>query len=297
MLLELQEVKKLAAEYGFDLCGITQAELLQSGEKKFRAWLEQGRGEGLEYLRNHSDLRFDTSKLVEGAKSVIVCAINYKSEYSLAEPHCGIASYALMRDYHKTIRKRLKTLLKELNVRFSVQGRVFTDSAPLLEKGLAVKAGLGWIGRQSLLVTPQFGTYVLLGEIVIDGEFDQYDTPSQQSCPDGCRKCVDNCPTQAIGNDKTIDARRCIASRTIEFEDCGDPETLYGWLFGCDICQRSCPRNAATPLFCNLDMQPILTPPTLDDWKEMSQAEFEEYTAGTPLRRSSAIRIKSAIIT
>ncbi len=294
MPLQLKEVKRLAAEAGFDLCGATPAVHLADGEKRYREWLESGRGEGLDYLGNYLDLRFDASKLVEGAKSVIVCAVNYKSEYSLSKSECGVSSYALMRDYHKTIRRRLKGLLSILSREYGVSGRVFTDSAPLLEKELAVRAGLGWIGRQSLLVTPQFGTFVLLGELVIDAELDSYDTPLEGRSCGSCRSCLDSCPAQAINDNKTIDARRCIASRTIEFDDCG-MAPLYGWVFGCDVCQSSCPHNQSTPIYINEDMRPIITPPSAGEWQAMSAEDYESFTAGTPMRRSSLERIKRAI--
>ncbi|MFI3327616.1 MAG: tRNA epoxyqueuosine(34) reductase QueG [Rikenellaceae bacterium] len=298
MLLRASELKEIVSEAGFDLCGITPATHLADSEERYMSWLNSGCGTGLEYLGNYLDLRFDASRLVEGAKTVIVCAINYKSEYSLAKCDDGasISSYALMRDYHKTIKRQMKGVLTCLSRKYGVAGRLFTDSAPLLEKALAVRAGLGWIGRQSLLVTKEYGTFVLLGEIVIDAEVDCYDEPiavDKYACG-SCRKCIDSCPTQAINDNMTLDARRCIASRTIEFEDCGK-EPLHGWVFGCDICQSCCPHNAKTPLSNSSITKPIISPPTPQEWKAMGQREFEEFTAGTPIRRSSIARIHRAI--
>ncbi len=283
---------------GFDLCGVTRAEYLPDAAERFSEWLTNGNGEGLEYLHRNQELRFDASKLMEGGKTVVVCGVNYKNDLSLTQDlsgGVGVASYALMRDYHKTIKKRLKSLLKELqNLEPELNGRAFTDSAPLLEKHLAVKAGLGWIGRQSLLITPQYGSFVLLGELLLDQEVDMYDIEYQNVKCGECCRCVSSCPASAINDNKTIDTRLCIACRTIELDDAGD-EPLAGWLFGCDICQRCCPYNQHTPFAINVDMQRTITPPTREEWQEMDDKEFDKITQGTPLKRSSLQRIKHNI--
>lgn len=299
-IVKIEDLKRLASEAGFDLCGVTRAEYMAEAEGRFREWLSGGNGEQLEYLHRNLDLRFDPSKLVDGARSVVVCGVNYKSQYSLsqsAESGVGIASYALMRDYHKSLKKALKLFLKELQCLYpAISGRCFTDSAPLVEKHLAELAGIGRVGRQSLIVTPQFGTFVLLGELVIDHEVDRYDEPLRgDTNPCGeCRRCVDMCPAKAINDNRTIDARRCIACRTIECSDPGS-EPLHGWIFGCDVCQSCCPHNKMTPLATNPDMQPIITPPTAVEWLSMNEEQFARFTQGTALKRSSLARIVSII--
>ncbi|MFI3269527.1 MAG: tRNA epoxyqueuosine(34) reductase QueG [Rikenellaceae bacterium] len=300
--LRSEDIKRLAKEAGFDLCGVVSAECQAGAEKRFRGWLLEGYGDGLDYLHRNLDLRFDPTKLVDGARSVVVCGVNYKNRYSLSDElqrsGAGVASYALMRDYHKTIKRRLKLLLRELQ-RLSpeLSGRMFTDSAPLVEKHFAYRAGLGWIGRQSLLVTPQFGTFVLLGELVIDHAVDRYDEPLgavDEGCGE-CRRCLDSCPVGAINRDRTIDARRCIAARTIEFEQQQGSEPLAGWIFGCDVCQRCCPHNRLTPLSAAEDLQPKLIPPSPAEWLAMSETEFVNFAQGTPIKRSSLTRIKDNI--
>ncbi len=295
MVISSTEIKRLANLAGFDLCGITPASALPLGEERFRGWLAKGYGDTLPYLHRNLEVRFDPSALVPESRSVVVCGVNYKSEYSL-KPHgdegCNIASYALMRDYHKTIRKMLKSLFAELQrLDPSLQGRSFTDSAPLLEKHLAVAAGLGWIGRQSLLVTPSYGTFVLLGELVISSEVDRYDEPFVGDGCGECRACVNSCPAHAITDERCIDARRCISARTVEMDDFSD-EPLGGWIFGCDGCQSCCPHNRKTPLYTNHNMRPIVTPPTANGWQQMSVEEFDKLTFSTPLRRSSLERIQ-----
>ncbi len=287
-MLRSDDVERAVAAEGFDLCGITRAVHLSVGESRFLSWIEGGYGDDLGYLHRNQELRFDASKLIEGGRSVVVCGVNYKSTYSMsdaAEGGVGIASYALMRDYHKSIRNRLKRVLKALQAQYpETLGRVFVDSAPLLEKSLAVNAGLGWIGRQSLLVTKQYGSFVLLGEIVIDQAVDRYNEATMESGCGECRRCVDSCPVGAINEDRTIDARRCISCRTIECDDVG-VEPLHGWIFGCDECQRCCPYNQRTPYFTNPDMRPIITPPTKEAWEAMSSEARDKMIQGTPLRR------------
>ncbi|MFR9644946.1 MAG: tRNA epoxyqueuosine(34) reductase QueG, partial [Rikenellaceae bacterium] len=256
-------------------------------------------GDDLAYLHRNLEVRFDASKLLDGGRSVIVCAMNYKSLFSSGEKRCDdgvqIASYALMRDYHKTIRRQLKEIMKGLQQLYpTIKGRMFTDSAPLLEKALAVNAGLGWIGRQSLLITPQFGSFVLLGEILIDDDVDCYSVSMAESGCGKCSRCVDRCPAQAINVDRTIDARRCIACRTIEVEDDRE-DSFAGWIFGCDICQRVCPHNQKTPYATFESVLPTLQPPTADEWLSMDEEKFRTLTQGTPMSRTSLERIKRSV--
>ncbi len=285
------DIERLAHEAGFDLCGVCRAEPM---EDHMRRWLQEGYGGDLEYLHRNLEMRLDPSKIVEGGRSVVVCGVNYKSRYSLSND-TGIASYAMLRDYHKTLRKRLKHLLRSLQQLYpEMQGRPFVDTAPLLEKALAVKAGLGWVGRQSLLVTPQYGSFVSLGEIVIDCEVDSYSDSAEGDRCGGCRRCIEACPVGAINDDRTIDTRLCISARTVERVEVGEA-TLAGWVFGCDMCQSCCPHNQSTPLASDEELQPRLTPPTREEWLTMSDEQFDHLSEGTPLRRSSLGRIRSLL--
>ena len=166
-----QYIKKLAENAGFDLCGITPCKHLAENESYFREWLAKGYGSSLEYLERNLDKRFDVRRLVEGAQTVVVCAVSYKNPLGEGYPpgcRTKIASYARNHDYHPVLKEMLGTMLEALRRQYpGLTGRTFVDTAPLLEKQLAVEAGLGWIGRQSLLLTPQYGSYVLLGELVL----------------------------------------------------------------------------------------------------------------------------------
>ncbi|MFI3302557.1 MAG: tRNA epoxyqueuosine(34) reductase QueG [Rikenellaceae bacterium] len=291
-------IKQLAKELDFDICGVTQTTPLLQNRAYFDEWAGSGYAEPLEYMSRYQDVRFDPSKLIDNGRSIIVCGVNYKNKYSLTQGDSTsprIASYALNRDYHKTLRNRLKTLLKALQSHHpTLNGRCFTDSAPLLEKQLAVNCGLGWIGRQSLLITPEFGSFVLLGEIVINHEVDSYDSPLKEDRCGECRACVNSCPVGAINNNRTIDTRRCISCRTVEVEDSSDL-TLNGWIFGCDECQSCCPHNQRTPMSKNSDFTPIVTPPNSQEWRVINEDEFMLEFGTTPLKRAGIERIKQSL--
>ena len=175
----------------------------------------------------------------------------------------------------------------------ALRGRAFVDTAPLAEKQLAVEAGLGWIGRQSLLVTPQYGSYVLLGELILTEEADRYDTPFEESRCGTCRSCIDNCPTGAVTAGRTIDTGRCISCRTIEREQPGETD-LHGWIFGCDACQSCCPWNRRAPQHRNAAFDPVFDPLAMDAgaWLGMDEAAFEALCGRTPLTRSGLDRIR-----
>ncbi len=291
-MIAADTIKRCSAEVGFDLCGIVRAQPLPRAEERFRDWLRQGRQAGLGYLERHLDKRFDPRKVVADARSVIVCAVSYKNSYSSGYPgdcRTRVASYALTTDYHLTIKEMLRQLAQRLRDQVpTLTGRCFVDSAPLVEKQLAVEAGLGWIGRQSLLVTPRFGTFVLLGEIVITEPCDRYDTPYEGTGCGTCRRCIEHCPTAALPGDRMIDARRCISCRTIEqAAGTGHSADLHGWIFGCDCCQSCCPYNLRAPLHRNPAFDPLFDPRAFpaERWRTISPEEFAALFGRTPLMR------------
>ena len=218
VMFNLAHIKELAHEVGFDLCGVTQYRKFEEDKLFLEGWIERGYASSLEYLKRNIDCRADAEGLVEGAKSVIVCAVSYKNSISEGYPtdhQAKVASYACTTDYHTTIKQMLFDLckrLKEVDADFAA--RCFVDSAPIFEKRYAVEAGLGWIGRQSLLVTPQFGTFVLLGEVVMTAECDEYDSPLETVGCGECRRCIKACPNSAV-KERYIDTSRCISCATI----------------------------------------------------------------------------------
>ncbi len=301
-MLIKEYIHAAARDVGFSLCGVAKCRALDVLRVRFEHWIEAGRGDGLDYLLRNIDKRFDPAQLVEGAKSVIVCAVNYRNEitngYS-ADDRCKIASYACTTDYHTTIKAMLHTLFERLRQSNpTLTGRAFVDSAPLAEKAWAVEAGLGWIGRQSLLVTREYGTSVLLGALVLCDEVDSYDEPYVGSGCGDCRRCIDACPNRAIGDDRTIDSRRCISRLTIEREAAmPDGCSLHGWVFGCEECQNACPHNHSKPVATLPAIAPSFDPRQIsaEEWLSMSKEEFSARFGRTPMARSGLERIVGAI--
>lgn len=287
----------VAREVGFDLVGVVRTEPLVEERNRFKEWLLEGNASTLEYLERNIEKRFDAGLLVEGSRSIIICAVSYLSPYAKSDfsgSSTKIAAYALNRDYHLTIKEMLAEVaqrLKEYNpvLRF----RAFTDSAPLAEKSYARRAGLGWIGRNSLLVNPTLGSMLHLGELVIDDEVDEYDTPLVGVGCGSCRACVNACPNGAIRDDRTIDTRRCISCRTIEREG-GDAVPLDGWIFGCDACQKVCPFNRHAPLHTNPMFDPIVAPEelTAERLATMTDEEFQAIAGDTPMTRAGLDRLR-----
>ena len=294
-------ITNTALEIGFDIVGVVPAMPLEEEAQRFGEWLQRGHHSTLSYLERNGEKRFDASKLVEGARSVVVCGVAYLSEYSRGYPEgwrTKIASYALNRDYHLTIKEMLVALAERLKeyapgLRF----RAFTDSAPLAEKSYAQRAGLGWIGRNSLLVTPEYGSMLLLGELVINEMVDEYDVPKEFVGCGECRRCVDACPNGAIFENRTINTRRCISCRTIEPMAEGDNIDLDGWIFGCDACQSVCPYNQRAKFHRNPNFDPIINPLALDAeaWLSMTEEEFSALATTTPMTRAGLERIRGNV--
>ena len=292
---------KTAQRVGFDLVGVVRVEPLIEERKRFEEWLLAGNQSTLGYLERNVEKRFDVGRLVENSHSVIVCAVSYLSQYSRGYRdgyNAKIASYALNDDYHVTIKSMLCELADELKKdNPELRYRAFVDSAPVAEKSLAVRAGLGWIGRQSLVVNPRLGSMIHLGELVIDDVVDEYDRPMIGIGCGSCRRCVDACPNGAILDNRTIDTRRCISCRTIEREGCTDDITLDGWIFGCDDCQRCCPYNKNSAEYSNSQFAPLFNPAEMgaDEWLAMSDEQFFEQFSATPLKRSGLPRIQQNV--
>lgn len=299
-MLDYQHIKKLAADAGFDLCGLAPCGHMAQNEAWLRAWLGKGYQSSLTYMERNVEKRADPRKLVEGARTAVVCAVSYKNRIGEGYPpghRTKIASYACTADYHTTIKGMLNGMLEHLTAADpGLGGRAFVDTAPLLEKQLAVEAGLGWIGRQSLLVTPRHGTYVLLGELLLTDEADAYDAPFEGEGCGRCRRCLESCPTGALVRSRMLDTGRCIACHTIEKEP-GTEVDLHGWIFGCDACQSCCPHNLRAPLHRDPAFDPLFDPLAMDEaaWLALDEARFGELLGRTPLTRSGLRRIQRNI--
>lgn len=239
-----KEIKQYALSLGFDACGICRAE--NSGEEEaYMQWLEDNCQAGMNYLERNIEKRLDPRLLVDGAKTIISVALNYYPQEKLPEDVPQFAYYAYGDDYHDVMGSKLDKLLDFVKSRYpNVTGRRFSDSAPVLERFWAARAGLGFIGKNTLLIIPGKGSYFFLGELIIDMELD-YDSPINLSCG-SCRRCIDGCPTGAIEAPHCLNANKCISYQTIENKWEIAPDIiplLSNNVYGCDICQKVCPWN------------------------------------------------------
>lgn len=287
-----KSIKGKALELGFFACGIARADILKDHQLRLKQWLEDGRHGEMAYMENHFEKRLDPAKLVENARSVIVVLQNYYPEVSQPPDASYLVSrYAYGTDYHFVIKEKLRKLQEFIQLNFGDQfSRVFTDSAPVLERAWAVKAGLGWIGKNSMLITPRNGSYFFIGEIITDLKLEYDPAYGGDYCGD-CTRCIDACPTAAIGSDRMIDSSRCISYLTIEKKD-DLPDDLQGnykhWIFGCDICQEVCPWNRFSsphnePAFRIIDQ--IRDWPS-QKWENLDEIEFKQVFGKSPLMRA-----------
>lgn len=285
-------IKEEAKRLGFSSCGISKAEFLSDEAPRLEQWLSKNFHGEMHYMANHFDKRLDPSLLVPGAKSVISLLYNYFPEEQQNENSYHIAKYAYGEDYHHVIKDMLKKMVASMQGRIGdFHARVFTDSAPVMERTWAQKSGLGWLGKNALLITKSKGSYFFLAEIILDVEL-VYDEPFKTDHCGSCSRCIDACPTQAILPNNTIDASKCISYFTIELKD-EIPVQFKGhfedWMFGCDICQDVCPWNRFSEPTQEQKFKPDerLLNYTKNDWQEITKDVFQEI-----FRRSAVKRTK-----
>lgn len=285
-------IKQQASELGFDFCGIAQAGFLDNEALVLERWLCEGMHGKMAYMENHFDKRLDPRKLLPGAKSVIVFLKNYFPEKQLPDEENFILSkYAYGTDYHFLIKAKLKSLIHDLKVKTGdIAARPFVDSAPVLERAWAQRAGLGWIGKNANFIVPKAGSFFFISEIITDLEL-EYDQPKINDLCGACRNCIDACPTKAIVAPGMIDSRKCISYLTIELR--GEiPDVFKGKfkdrVFGCDICQDVCPWTR----FQKSHREPAFNPkPDLEnmkkaDWENMSREQFNDLFRKSAVKRT-----------
>lgn len=293
-------IKAKAKKFGFQNCGISRADFLEEDAKPFENWLNNNYQGEMSYMENYFDKRLDPRLLVEGSKSVISLSYNYFPEEDLfGFDQLKISKYAYGHDYHEIIKEILREMVAELQDEIGdFQCRIFTDSAPILERSWARKSGIGWVGKNANLITKQTGSFYFLAEIICDLEL-QEDFVTKDHCG-SCRKCIDACPTDAIVSDKIIDGSKCISYATIELKN-EIPEHFKGnmedWMFGCDICQDVCPWNRFAKPHHQEKFKPhhLLKELHKSDWKELSQELFSEVFRKSPIKRTKFAGLKRNI--
>jgi epoxyqueuosine reductase len=296
-----QLIKQKALELGFAECGISQVRALEEEREPLQKWLINQMHGNMAYMANNLEKRLDPGKLEEGSKSVVSLLINYFPTQQQADPSAPIISkYAYGRDYHFVVREKLNELLTYIQSDLSpCQGRGFVDSAPVLERALAKAAGLGWIGKHSLLINKYHGSYVFIAELIIDLEL-AYDTPFTSDHCGTCTKCIDACPTKAIVADRVIDATKCISYHTIENKEEAPADiqaNLENRIYGCDICQDVCPWNKVITPNKSDDFKPMpgLLEMTKVEWSELSPEDYRVRFKKTAFERAGYTRLKRNI--
>ncbi|MEH6704146.1 MULTISPECIES: tRNA epoxyqueuosine(34) reductase QueG [Galbibacter] len=293
-------IKTEAKRLGFLSCGISKADFLEEEAPRLEKWLKNNMHGEMQYMENHFDKRLDPRLLVEGSKSVISLLLNYFPSQTQQDPEAPkISKYAYGTDYHFVIKDKLKQLLTFIETEIGeVGGRAFVDSAPVLDKAWAAKSGLGWVGKNSNLLSKQVGSFFFIAELIVDLELD-YDAPVTDHCG-SCTACIDACPTEAITEPYVVDGSKCISYFTIELKD-QIPTEFSGkfddWMFGCDVCQDVCPWNRFSkphnePLF---NPNPELLSMSKKDWEEITQEVFSEIFKKSPVKRTKFAGLKRNI--
>jgi len=294
-----EAIRKKALELGFADCGFSRAEYLDEDAARLSDWLEAGSHAEMGYMANHFGKRTDPTQLVEGAQSVISVLYNYYTDKKQTDPEAPVISkYAYGKDYHKVMKDLLYTLFDTINEIFpQAAGRVFVDSAPVLDRAWARNAGLGWIGKNSCLISRSSGSFVFIGEIILNQELEYNQIPESDFCG-SCNRCVEACPTGAILNDRTLDSHKCISYQTIEKRGEISPELeglMEARIFGCDICQDVCPWNRKAVLHSEPQFEPsdALMEMTEEQWGQLDQEAYEKIFTHSPVERAGFSKLQS----
>jgi epoxyqueuosine reductase len=284
-------IKAEALRLGFDACGISRSERLKEDELRLNEWLNNGYHGSMSYMERNLEKRVDPGNLVEGAHSVISVILNYFPAEGQTDPEAPVISkYAYGKDYHEIIREKLKHLLHYIHQNVSlVNGRGFVDSAPVLDRAWAARAGLGWIGKNTNLISPTRGSFFFIGSLIVDIPL-HYDKPIPDFCGD-CSRCINACPTKAIVAPQVVDARKCISYLTIENKGTIDPvfrDQFHNRVFGCDICQDVCPwnRKAIPNQVKEFEPLPRLLEMTREEWHSLTREQYNQMFSLSAVERA-----------
>jgi epoxyqueuosine reductase len=286
-----QFIKSEAQRLGFLSCGISKVEFLEQEAPRLEKWLSENRNGKMQYMENHFDKRLNPALLVDGAKSVVSLLLNYYPEKTQRQDSFKISKYAYGQDYHHIIKEKLKELLHSIQENIGeVGGRVFVDSAPVLDKAWAQKSGLGWIGKNTNLISKKVGSFFFVAELILDIEL-EYDNPTMTDHCGSCTRCIDACPTDAIIAPYVVDGSKCISYYTIELKE-NIPQEVKGkfddWVFGCDVCQDVCPWNR----FSSPHSESLLNPKeeilsfSKQDWIDITEETFGKVFQKSAVKRT-----------
>ncbi len=289
-----RQIKQIAKRLGFDYVGISEAQYLAEEAPRLEAWLRQNYHGKMAYMANHFDKRLDPRVLVPGAKSIVSVLLNYYPEQKQHPGSGKISKYAYGEDYHFVLKDKLKEFLECIREEIGeVEGRVFVDSAPVMDKVWAKKAGLGWIGKHSNLITKSQGSYFFIAELILDLALEP-DGPIKDYCGT-CTRCIDACPTQAIIQPQVVDGSKCISYFTIELKEAIPTEwkgKFDDWLFGCDTCQDVCPWNR----FSKPHQEPRFNPKEglleYENWREITAEIFTQFFSKSAVKRTGFMGLK-----
>ena len=294
-----QLIKSEAKRLGFLSCGISKAGFLEAEAPRLEHWLSNQMNGQMSYMENNFDKRLNPTLLVDDAKSVVSLLLNYYPSEFQNQDSYKISKYAYGQDYHFVIKEKLKELLFSIQLNIGeVSGRAFVDSAPVLDKAWAAKSGLGWIGKNSNLLTQKVGSFYFIAELIIDLDL-EYDHATTDHCG-SCTACIDACPTQAIVAPYVVDGSKCISYFTIELKENIPPEMkekFDDWAFGCDVCQDVCPWNR----FSKPHSEPLLSPNkellsmSKSDWTELTEETFKTIFKDSPIKRTKFEGLKRNI--
>ena len=293
-------IKETAKQLGFSNIGIAKADFLEDEAPKLEEWLKRNYQGEMRYMENHFDMRLDPRKLVDNAKSVISLSFNYYTEEKQNADSFKISKYAFGEDYHHVVKEKLKILMQKIQTEIgAVNGRCFVDSAPVLERAWATKSGIGWIGKHSLLINKNQGSFFFLAELIVDVELD-YDIHFVTDHCGTCTACIDACPTDAIVENKVVDASKCISYFTIELKDAipiAYKNQFQDWMFGCDICQDVCPWNRFSKPHHEPKFEPNskLLSMNKKEWKEITEDVFNELFKKSAVKRTKFEGLKRNI--
>jgi epoxyqueuosine reductase len=296
-----QWIKARAAELGFAACGFSEATYLQTEGESLKYWLSRGFQGEMDYMARNQDKRLDPRVLMPGARSVISVLVNYFPKETLPEENnYKITKYAYGRDHHLVVREKLNQLIKEIKDRAGdCQASAFIDSGPVVDKAWAARAGLGWRGKNSLLIHPRIGSFVFIGDIITDLKL-EYDQIYVKDLCGNCTRCIDACPTGAIIAPRLIDARKCIAYLTIEYKGelpQNEKSKFNDWIFGCDICQDACPwnRKAKANHESAFLPNPGLKEMSKEKWEQMTEEQFKDLFKNSAVKRTKFSGLKRNI--